>query len=283
MRKRLPLAIVILISLAFFSWLIMMLIAPEEDTVTTQGITIQHDHDEDERQLVDHLLVARVLGDVRIRRVTLFYRIGGEKDLHQIEMKPVLQSNHYSAFIPGQGIGSKIYYYFVAESEKGEKATLPAEAAEGKGLYGGMYRIGFEGKVTKPLLWMHILFMVSALIFLIHSIYFALRNCLTGEDFMKCYGTVLAGTIIFTVTAFGIGPYVAWEAFGVGWSGIPYGWDITDNKSLVIALYFWIILILGRKNFRQKEEKFLRNRTFAALSIIGIILTAVLYLVPHSI
>ena len=260
-----------------------MMIAPKEDVVTGSGITIHYVHDSDEMKGVDHLLIVKAMSDPPVTKVMLHYRTSDARELMDVEMQRIQGSDHYTSLIPGQDIGKKVYYYFTAENEEGGKAVLPRKAAEGKGLYEGMYRLGFEGKVMIPLLWMHILLMISALILIIHGFYFALKNIITGEDFRKCYGTILAGMIVFTITGFPLGITVAKQAFGIGWSGIPFGWDITDNKTLVIFLYFLMILILGWKNFAKSEERFLKDKTFSLWSIIGTILTAILYLVPHSI
>ncbi len=47
-----------------------------------------------------------------------------------------------------------------------------------------------------------------------------------------------------------LGPIVQKYAFGELWTGIPFGWDLTDNKTL-IAFLFWILaVIMNRKKER---------------------------------
>ncbi len=47
-----------------------------------------------------------------------------------------------------------------------------------------------------------------------------------------------------------LGPLVQYFAFGELWTGIPFGWDLTDNKTL-IALIFWILaVVMNRKKDR---------------------------------
>ena len=50
-----------------------------------------------------------------------------------------------------------------------------------------------------------------------------------------------ATIITLIIGAFILGPLVPWYAFGVWRSGIPFGYDWTDNKVL-LELVFWSIL-----------------------------------------
>ncbi|MCU0724160.1 MAG: hypothetical protein MUC63_11230, partial [Planctomycetes bacterium] len=78
-------------------------------------------------------------------------------------------------------------------------------------------------------------------------------------------GSLVLGAFVF-------GPLVQWYAFGVWWSGVPFGWDWTDNKVLV-ELVAWLpalFLNLGKR----------RNR--ASVYLAGVVTLAV-YFVPHSI
>ena len=68
------------------------------------------------------------------------------------------------------------------------------------------------------------------------------------------------------------GPIVQKYAFGEFWTGVPFGYDLTDNKTL-IALVGWIIAAV--MFLKKKNEKFWI--TFAA------VLMLVIFLIPHSI
>jgi hypothetical protein len=39
-----------------------------------------------------------------------------------------------------------------------------------------------------------------------------------------------------------LGPVVQYYAFGEFWTGVPFGWDLTDNKTLV-AVIFWALAV----------------------------------------
>ncbi len=68
------------------------------------------------------------------------------------------------------------------------------------------------------------------------------------------------------------GPIVQKYAFGEFWTGVPFGYDLTDNKTL-IALVGWMIAAV--MFLKKKNEKFWI--TFAA------VLMLVIFLIPHSV
>ena len=68
-----------------------------------------------------------------------------------------------------------------------------------------------------------------------------------------------------------LGPLVQKYAFGVLWSGFPFGGDLTDNKTLV-ALAFWTAALLAGRKGRPARGWVL------AASVVHL----VIYLIPHS-
>jgi len=68
-----------------------------------------------------------------------------------------------------------------------------------------------------------------------------------------------------------LGPIVQQYAFGELWTGIPFGWDLTDNKTF-IAFVFWLIALFT--NLRLQENKF--------WVILATIITLVIFSIPHS-
>ena len=67
-----------------------------------------------------------------------------------------------------------------------------------------------------------------------------------------------------------LGPIVQKYAFGELWTGIPFGWDLTDNKTL-IAVAAWILAVI----MNRKREK--PGYTIAAAVILLLV-----YSIPHS-
>ena len=67
-----------------------------------------------------------------------------------------------------------------------------------------------------------------------------------------------------------MGPIVQKYAFGEFWTGVPFGWDLTDNKTL-IGFSAWLIAVIA--NWKKERPVY---------SIIAAILLLVIYSVPHS-
>lgn len=67
-----------------------------------------------------------------------------------------------------------------------------------------------------------------------------------------------------------LGPWVQWYAFGEAWAGIPFAWDLTDNKTL-FAFIFWLIAF-----FTNRKQ----NRPIS--TIVACIVMLIIYSIPHS-
>jgi hypothetical protein len=87
------------------------------------------------------------------------------------------------------------------------------------------------------------------------------------------FKAMLKATIwLLVLGGFVLGPIVQQYAFGVLWSGVPFGWDWTDNKVLV-ELAAWLVALYANRGAREH-----RGWVYAA----GII-TFVVYFIPHSV
>jgi hypothetical protein len=76
--------------------------------------------------------------------------------------------------------------------------------------------------------------------------------------------------VLFIAGGMILGPIVQNYAFGDFWTGIPFGWDLTDNKTL-IALLFWILAVVMN---RKKERP--------AYIVLAAIVLLLIFSIPHS-
>ncbi|MEA3443615.1 MAG: hypothetical protein U9R19_02690 [Bacteroidota bacterium] len=79
--------------------------------------------------------------------------------------------------------------------------------------------------------------------------------------------------ITFVLLLFGgmiFGPIVQKYAFGDFWTGVPFGWDLTDNKML-IAFVTWSIAVLGNL---KKDRPW--------LALVATIVVLLIFSIPHS-
>jgi len=84
-----------------------------------------------------------------------------------------------------------------------------------------------------------------------------------------------------------LGPIVQNYAFGAYWTGIPFGWDLTDNKTLVMWLA-WLIAALAiervaRRDARDTVEADRSGGGVRTLVLVASVVTVFVYLIPHSV
>ena len=124
----------------------------------------------------------------------------------------------------------------------------------------------FTGAVPTWVLIPHILLMFVAMFM---STAAGLEAISKGE---RAYKFTLWATGLLFLGGMILGPIVQKFAFNEFWTGIPWGMDLTDNKTL-IAMVAWLLAL-----WRGKANPPSRNWIIAA----AVILIAV-YLIPHSV
>lgn len=172
-------------------------------------------------------------------------------------MNRVFKINEEKGFyadVPQQPAAGKIQYYIELTDSKGTQVLQKESPVV----------IRFKGTVPSSILTPHILIMFLAMLF---STAAGLLAAAKVPSYKK-YGI---WTLIF-LTAGGmiLGPLVQKYAFGQLWTGIPFGWDLTDNKTL-IAFAFWILAVIMN---RKKEKPF--------YTILAAIVLLLVYSIPHS-
>lgn len=161
------------------------------------------------------------------------------------------------AELPSLDVRAGKYEYFVNVSvDGGEPASITGETP----VYAR-----YKGAVPAYVLVPHIL-----VVFL--SMAFALRTILEAIVDGRFKWLLWATIISLIIGAFVLGPLVQLYAFGVLWSGVPFGWDWTDNKVLV-ELAFWIFALWANRG---------ENRNRWSVFLAGIA-TLIVYFIPHSI
>jgi hypothetical protein len=90
-----------------------------------------------------------------------------------------------------------------------------------------------------------------------------------GERTRALTWTTLA---LLVVGGFVLGPWMQHQAFGEWWTGVPYGYDLTDNKTL-LAIAAWAIAA-----WRVRSAPPAR-----VLVTLAAIVTIVVFAIPHSV
>lgn len=249
--------------------------------------------------LIEHLPVKEHTGEgevlifVRLRgkipayltQMRLLYRV--EEGAGNLQGRGAFQSvplkfmgKSLWAFIPPQPRGTKVFYHLEARDRAGNRVTLPAQADAGQG-----YLLRFKGHAPIPLLLGHIGTMFSgALLFLLGAI-FSVGYLRKGQRFERISQSVAWGTLLIFIGGFPLGMAMGYAVFGKPWTGLPIGGDVTDTKTLIVFIYWMVAVLLLKGTIFQggRGKDWVNHKTFAGLTILGTILTALIYLIPHSI
>ncbi len=166
----------------------------------------------------------------------------------------ITEDKGFFAEVPQQPAAGKLQYYFEITDSNGTRSYLQETPVV----------IRFKGGVPAFILIPHILFMFMAMLF---STLAGLMSVIKYPLYKKYSIWTL---ILFIAGGMVLGPIVQYYAFGDLWTGIPFGWDLTDNKTL-IALLFWILAVaMNRKKDRP---------LYTALAAFILLL---IYSIPHS-
>ncbi len=159
-----------------------------------------------------------------------------------------------AASMPKQPPAGKLQYY-IELTKNGQSYNLAKDEN---------VVIRFKGDVPFGVLLPHIILMFAAMLFATISGLFAAFK----EERYRRY-TIWTFVILF-IGGFIFGPWVQWYAFGDWWTGIPFGFDLTDNKTL-FAFIFWVAALFGIKG---------KGRPW--MIILAAIMTLVIFSIPHS-
>jgi hypothetical protein len=160
----------------------------------------------------------------------------------------------FFAEVPKQPVAGKLQYFLEISDSKGTHTYLKESPVI----------IRFKGGVPLFILLPHILFMFVAMLF---STLAGLMAVIKYPLYKK-YGILTL--IIFAIGGIILGPIVQYFAFGDFWTGIPFGWDLTDNKTL-IALIFWIFAVV----MNRKEDRPL-------YTVLAAFMLLLVFSIPHS-
>ncbi len=162
------------------------------------------------------------------------------------------------AYLPGQPPAGKLEYFLVIE-ENGVKKTVPEHET---------VVIRFKGKVPSWVLIPHVIAMFLAMLFSMRT-GLEIFNKEGGDKYKKysywTIGFLLVGGFIF-------GPIMQKYAFGELWTGVPFGYDLTDNKTLIAMLAWLLAVWMYKKSSKPKNWA-----AFAA------VVTFAMYMIPHSV
>jgi hypothetical protein len=192
------------------------------------------------------------ISDITVKGVLLFRKYPSKDQLTRVELKR--EGDKLLATLPNQPPAGKLEYRVDLEKD-GTHLKINNDIP---------ILIRFTGDVPKVILVIHIILMFLAMFFSNATGVLALFRIRSYKFFtIVTFALLLVGGLVF-------GPLVQKYAFNEWWAGIPFGWDLTDNKTL-IAVLVWLMAL-----------EMLRKKNSAFWVIIASLVTIFIFSIPHS-
>ena len=157
--------------------------------------------------------------------------------------------------LPHQPPAGKLAYQ-LRLSRDGERIVFPAEPAITR----------FKGDISAAVIIPHLLCIFGGMLLMMRAGLGALQKEAGYAGWARL------GVLLFGLGGFFFGPWMQHQAFGDWWTGIPFGWDMTDNKTL-IAMVAWLFAL-----WRLRGGRNARGPVIAAT-----VITLAVFLIPHSV
>jgi hypothetical protein len=158
------------------------------------------------------------------------------------------------AALPHQAAAGKLEYQ-VRLRKGGEQVTFPPRPAVTR----------FKGDVPAAVLIPHILAMFVGM----------LLSTRAGLEALTAAGRPAAlarlTLLLIVLGGFLLGPWVQHFAFDAWWTGVPFGWDLTDNKTLFAGVA-WAFAVWRLRG----------GRAARGAVVVAALVTLVVFAIPHS-
>ncbi len=159
------------------------------------------------------------------------------------------------AALPHQPPAGKLEYH-VRFEKGGEAVVVPVKGAVTR----------FKGAVPNWALIPHVIAMFLGMLW---------STAAGIQALAKAPGYARNGRITLSLIAAGgliLGPVVQKYAFGEFWTGVPFGYDLTDNKTLIAALAWAAAVWFARKDGAGRGPV-----------LVAALVTLVIFVIPHSV
>lgn len=190
--------------------------------------------------------------DTAVSGMVIFRKYPTSEEWTSVKM--VRENEKLKGYLPNQPPAGKLEYKI--EFSKGDKVyPLTIKNAT---------VIRFKGDVPAAILVPHIILMFIAMFFA------NLAGVMAIFRHKKFRFYTILTLILIGLGGMFFGPWVQYHAFGAAWTGVPFAWDLTDNKTL-IAFVFWILATA--MNIRKERPGYVILASLVMLAV---------YSIPHS-
>ena len=178
-------------------------------------------------------------------------------DFAAVRMMPA--EGGLTAFLPAQPQAGKLEYYI--EIQTFRKDDMQALKTRTMLCYDDPLIIRFKGDVPAWALIPHILCMFISMLFGAYAFLCALA------DMPQYRRYTILSFVLLVLGGFVLGPIVQKYAFGVYWSGFPFGGDLTDNKTLFAGVALLVAVLTGKRSWNRWAVVVAMAVMFAIFSI----------------
>ena len=227
---------------------------PVSGHIEIDGITVDYTFERSHGGAGDQEVSIYLEGEKEVSAFLVYKRFRVKEKWTEVKMQKI--GKNFTAFLPHQPPAGKLEYY-VKLNINGKDYSIPGKTVITR----------FKGAVPLYILIPHIIFMFASILISVRiGLALIFREPYKNLVYV-CTGLLFVGGLI-------LGPIVQKFAFGELWTGIPFGWDLTDNKTL-IAFIFWLIAIA----FLKKEY----SRKSVITTVLAVVVMFAVYLIPHSV
>lgn len=225
---------------------------PVSGTVQLDGQTLNYKFNRSHGGESDHI-VSLTIADTNVTGILFWKRYKTADEFTKVNM--TRKAEILTAALPHQPPAGKLEY-FVELFSSNEQKVIPKDNS---------VVIRFKGDVP---IWVIIPHVIAMFVAMLMSTRTGLEFFSKNSNYKKL--TYLTLGFLF-VGGFILGPIMQKFAFGEFWTGIPFGHDLTDNKTL-IAFLGWLGALFMYS--RSKKPKL--------WVLVAAIILMVVYMIPHS-
>jgi hypothetical protein len=206
----------------------------------------------------------------------VLYKEGAAGALRRIEMIAAGEGR-WDANLPALEKGARVFYALDIHRDGASVARIPEDEQS-------FLLVKYKGTASNAVLVLHVLFMFGAFFFMVQALWSAVGILRGSEGKGGAVNSARWVLICSFIGGWPLGFVLNYQAFGVFWEGYPFGYDITDNKTQVMFLFWLVSLLLVRGSFLGRGEGAdrLGARGFAIAVIVSFFVSLLLFIVPHS-